>query len=130
MQSAWRIWQTSPYRYSKLAAQLPVLITDVDLPARRHQPGHGYAAWQAVQCCAADLYGLLRTVAKRLGRVDLALLVADRAIRAAEAADAPHRVAAARWNLGHVLLADRQPEGAETVAMLAATSTRRRCMAR
>jgi hypothetical protein len=59
-----------------------------------------------VQCCAVDLYGLLRTVAKRVGRLDLSLLVADRAIRAAQAADDPHRLVAARWNLAHVLLAN------------------------
>jgi hypothetical protein len=73
-----------------------------------------------VQCCAVDLYGLLRTVAKRVGRVDLSLLVADRAIRAAEAADDPHCVAAAQWNLAHVLLADHEAQGAESVAMQAA----------
>jgi hypothetical protein len=70
-----------------------------------------------MQCCAADLYGLLRTVAKRVGRDDLALLVADWAIRAAEDAEDPHRLAAARWNLAHVLLADHQAEGAEDVAV-------------
>jgi hypothetical protein len=37
---------------------------------------------------------LLRTVAKRVGRADLSLLVADWAIRAAEAADDLHRLAA------------------------------------
>jgi transcriptional regulator with XRE-family HTH domain len=86
VQSAWRTWQTSPYRYSKLAAQLPMLVTDVELATRRCQPGDT-TAQQAVHGCAVDLYGLLRTVAKRLGRLDLSLLVADRAIRAAEAAD-------------------------------------------
>jgi transcriptional regulator with XRE-family HTH domain len=28
VRSAWRIWQTSPYRYTKLGSQLPALITD------------------------------------------------------------------------------------------------------
>ncbi|MGW7517380.1 transcriptional regulator [Streptomyces sp. NPDC054796] len=43
-------------------------------------------------------------------------MVADRARRAAEEADDPIRIAAAQWNLGHVLLSDSQPEGAETIA--------------
>jgi tetratricopeptide (TPR) repeat protein len=85
------------------------LITDVGLAGKE----------RAAQRCAADLYGLLRTVAKRVGRVDLSLLVADRAMRAAENADDPHRLAAARWNLAHVLLADQQAEGSEAVAMQA-----------
>jgi hypothetical protein len=47
---------------------------------------------QAAHGCASDLYGLLPTVTKRLGRIDLSLLAADRAIRAAEAADDPLRL--------------------------------------
>jgi transcriptional regulator with XRE-family HTH domain len=120
VRSAWRIWQTSPYRYSKLAPQLPVLITDTALAEQRYQSEGKRPERRQVQCCAVDLYGLLRTVAKRVGRVDLSLLVADRAIRAAEAADDPHRLAAAQWNLAHVLLADHEAEGAEAVAMQAA----------
>ena len=115
--SAWRIWQTSPYRYTKLGSQLPALITDTDRGEAWYRSESEGPERREMQCCAADLYGLLRTVAKRVGRGDLALLVADRAIRAAEAAVDPHRLAAARWNLAHVLLADRQAEGAEDVAM-------------
>jgi hypothetical protein len=110
---AWKTWQTSPHRYSKIAAQLPALITDTDLAVRYassddRRTAHGYSA---------DLHGLIRTVTKRIGRVDLSLLAADRAIRAAENADDPLRLAAAHWNLTQVLLADNQPEGAETVAL-------------
>lgn len=118
--AAWHTWQGSPYRYSQLVTQLPGLIADVERAGRRHQAEADEAARRMVQGCSADLYGLLRTVAKRLGRVDLALLVADRGVRAAEAADDPHRLAAARWNLAHVLLAERQADGAEAVAMHAA----------
>lgn len=120
VRSAWRIWQTSPYRYSKLATQLPVLITDTTLAEQHYQSEGERPERRQVQCCAVDLYGLLRTVAKRVGRVDLSLLVADRAIRAAEAADDPHRLAAAQWNLAHVLLADHEAEGAEAIAIHAA----------
>lgn len=96
VRSAWRVWQTSPYRYSKLGAQLPVLITDVELAGQRYSAGGQLEERRQVHGCAVDLYGLLRTVAKRVGRVDLSLLVADRAVRAAEAADDPLRLAAAR----------------------------------
>src|SRR5438132_2807212 len=59
VRSAWRIWQTSPHRYTKLGSQLPALITDTERgeawyrsQSERPEPG-------AMQCCAADLYGLL-----------------------------------------------------------------------
>ena len=120
VRSAWRIWQTSPNRYSELGAQLPMLITDVEFGQQRYTAEGERAERRHMQGCAVDLYGLLRTVAKRVGRIDLSLLVADRAIRAAEEADDPLRLAAARWNLSHVLLADREAEGAESVAMRAA----------
>lgn len=74
--------------------------------------------------CAVDLYSLVRTVSKRLGRADLSLLAADRAVRAAEAADDPLRLGLARWNLAHVLLADGLSEDAELVAMRAADALR------
>jgi len=61
VRSAWRIWQTSPYRYSKLGAQLPVLVTNVELAEQRCRGEGERAARTAVQACAADLYGLLRT---------------------------------------------------------------------
>lgn len=114
VRSAWRVWQTSPYRYSKLGTQLPVLIADVELAEQRYQSEGERAERRQVQCCAVDLYGLLRTVTKRVGRLDLSLLAAD---RAAQAADDPHRLVAARWNLAHVLLANHQAEGAEAIAM-------------
>lgn len=126
VQAAWTTWQQSPYRYSKLATQLPVLINDVVLAERAYDGESEAAQRRAVRRCAVDLYGLLRTVAKRMGRIDLALLVADRAIRAAEAADDPLRLAAARWNLAHVLLAEREVEGAAAVAKQAADTIRPR----
>jgi transcriptional regulator with XRE-family HTH domain len=112
--NAWETWQSSPRRYSQLTARLPMLIADIEVavragPARRDIHG-----------CASDLYGLLRTVTKRIGRVDLSLLAADRAIRSAEAADDPSRLAAAHWNMAQVLLADGEAEAAEAVAIKAA----------
>jgi transcriptional regulator with XRE-family HTH domain len=120
IRGAWRIWQTSALRYSMLGHLLPGLVADTELTRHRHQSAGSKSDQHAAQRCAVDLYGLLRTVAKRVGRLDLALLVADRAIRSAELADDAHRLAAARWNLAHVLLADGRPDGAEDVAMQAA----------
>jgi transcriptional regulator with XRE-family HTH domain len=116
---AWASWQTSPHRYSELIAQLPALITDTEMLIRAGASGHS-GVRRAQYGCAADLYGLLRSVTKRIGRVDLSLLAADRALRCAEATDDPLRVAAAQWNMTQVLLADDEPEAAEAVALRAA----------
>nr|WP_052477772.1 helix-turn-helix transcriptional regulator [Kibdelosporangium sp. MJ126-NF4]CEL13910.1 Putative transcriptional regulator [Kibdelosporangium sp. MJ126-NF4]CTQ88278.1 Putative transcriptional regulator [Kibdelosporangium sp. MJ126-NF4] len=61
--AAWQTWQTSPQRYSKITTQLPGLITDTTLAVRSAETderriAHGYSA---------DLYGVVRTVAKRIG---------------------------------------------------------------
>ncbi|MEV0681783.1 hypothetical protein AB0I60_35205 [Actinosynnema sp. NPDC050436] len=123
VQNAWQTWQTSPTRYTALCATLPSLVIDVERAVRERRGDSG-AACRAADRCAADLYGLVRTVAKRVERVDLSLLAADRALRAAEAADDPLRLAAARWNLAQVLLSGGQAEGAETVALHAVRELR------
>ncbi|WP_158839457.1 helix-turn-helix domain-containing protein [Saccharothrix deserti] len=114
---AWHAWQTSPTRYSRVTADLPPLITWADHALRSHHGDDTARERRGVYRCRADLYGLVRTVTKRIGRVDLSLVAADRAIRAGEAADDPLRSAVARWNLAQVLLADGQTEGAEAVAL-------------
>ncbi|MGH3549390.1 MAG: helix-turn-helix domain-containing protein [Pseudonocardiaceae bacterium] len=116
---AWQIWQTSPQRYSKLAGRLPQLIVDTESVVQAHQ-AEVVSSLRRTKCCAVDLYNLVRTVTKRLGRFDLSLLAADRAVRATEDADDALRLGVARWNVAQVLLADGQPEGAEMVAMQAA----------
>jgi hypothetical protein len=55
-------------------------------------------------------------------------MVADRAIRAAEDADDPVRIATAQWNLGHVLLSHNEPgaiEEAKDVALHAIDQLRK-----
>lgn len=78
--SAWRLWQCSPTRYSEVPCLLGELLVEAENALRA---SHG--AKIAEQRALADLYGLVRTVAKRTGRVDLAVLAADRACKTAEA---------------------------------------------
>lgn len=115
--SAWRIWQSSGHRYSELLPTLPDLIRDTEATLRglRHAPRHRQAA-----AISTDLYGLLRTVTRRVGRSDLSYLVADRGLRAAEDSDDPIRLAIARWNLGHTLLISGEFEAAIELATTAA----------
>jgi len=117
---AWTTWQSAPTRYTMTGPLLPDLILDVEQATRAFTGADEAARRRDAFRLAADLYFLLRTFCKRTGRLDLSLLVADRAARAAETADDPLRMAAAKWNLGHVLLADNQAEGAEEVTITAA----------
>jgi len=111
---AWSAWQSAPYRFTELSAVLPDLVVDVQHAARavRGDPAQARDAARL----SADLYFLLRTFTKRIGRPDLALLVADRAMVAAQDAEDSLRLAAARWNLAHILIAQGEPEGALEVA--------------
>jgi transcriptional regulator with XRE-family HTH domain len=114
--AAWMIWQTRERRFSEASEVLPELIIDVQ-SVQRAASSVDSAEGRDAQRVAADLYFLLRTFTKRIGRTDLSLLVADRGVLAAEAADDPVRIAAAKWNLGHTLLAQGETDGAEEVTI-------------
>lgn len=117
VEGAWQLWQSSPERFTKAAEVLPALIADTEHAVRaRRTPAEADERRDALRV-QADLYFLLRSYLRRTGRVDLSLMAADRAVRAAEEADDPLRIAAAQWNLGHVLLAADEPDGAEQVVL-------------
>jgi transcriptional regulator with XRE-family HTH domain len=118
--AAWMSWQSPPTRYTTTGPLLPDLVVDVEEATRLFGGAAEIEERREAFRLAADLYFLMRTFCKRVGRLDLSLLVADRAARVAEAADDPLRMAAAKWNLGHVLLANNQPEGAEDITVRAA----------
>jgi transcriptional regulator with XRE-family HTH domain len=121
---AWQVWQNSRKRYSQVGALVPPLVTDVEQQLRTLQGNDVRGERRNVARYASDFYGLLRSFCKRVGRIELSLLSADRAIRTAELADDPVRLVAAQWNLAHVLLADGHVDGAEDVAMTAAGKLR------
>ncbi|WP_409056391.1 helix-turn-helix domain-containing protein [Streptomyces sp. SYP-A7185] len=119
VEAAWQSWQTARDRFTQAAHTLPGLVADVDHAARAARAGADPVERRAVLRVASDLYCLLRSYLRRTGRVDLATIAADRAMRGAEDADDPLRVAAAQWNLGHVLLAAGRPGEAEDLALRA-----------
>lgn len=125
VEGAWRAWQTSVERFTEIELLLPELVADIEHSVRAHRTSSDATARRDVLRAASDLYGLLRSYCRRSGRLDLSLMVADRARRAAEDADDPIRLAAAQWNLGHCLLS--QPGGtqeADEVARLAVDELR------
>ncbi|MFI2470974.1 helix-turn-helix domain-containing protein [Streptomyces globisporus] len=122
VEQAWTVWQTSPRRFTEADALLPDLIRDVEGTLRALRTGTDVGERRDVLGVSADLYGLLRSYYRRIGRLDLSLMVADRALRAAEDADDPLRIAAAQWNLGHVLLS--QPGSEQEAADVAIGASR------
>lgn len=120
VEEAWRTWQISGERFTEIEEVLPALVADVERSVRVHRPSSDTVARRDVLRAAADLYGLMRSYCRRSGRLDLSLMVADRARRAAEDADDPIRIAAAHWNLGHCLLSqDGGAQEAHEVARIA-----------
>ena len=128
VEAAWRSWQSSPTRFSDAADVLPDLIADTEHAVRARRTGDSDPRRETLRV-SADLYFLLRSYLRRAGRTDLSMMAADRAMRAAEDADDPLRIAAAQWNLGHVLLAAGDPDAAEHVAMRGADQLKPRVMA-
>ncbi|MEC3919947.1 helix-turn-helix domain-containing protein [Nocardia sp. CDC160] len=118
-ESAWNTWQHSGHRYTEVLPILPQLIRDTEATLRRDRHG---ADRRRVAAVASELYWLLRTVTRRVGRSDLSYLVADRGVRAAEDADDPIGLAVARWNLGHVLLISNEYDAAIELATDAAAT--------
>jgi len=119
VEHAWKVRQTSPRRFTEAEALLPDLIRDVEGTVRALRTGNAATARREALRVAADLHGLLRSYYRRTRRPDLSLMAADRALSAAEDADDSLRVGAARWNLGHVLLA--QPGSEQDAADVAMT---------
>jgi len=107
-------WFTSPNKYSLLLRSLPYLISDAE---RLVLDVAGRPEDRRTACrVAADAYILSRGVLKHFGRVDLAHLAADRAMRYAEETEDPLMIAWAHWNLGQSMLSDDMHEVAYDVA--------------
>ncbi|MFE0153178.1 helix-turn-helix domain-containing protein [Nonomuraea sp. NPDC059007] len=125
VESAWGLWQGSTNRFTEVSTLIPDLTRDVQGAVRALRTSTDATSRREAYQVSADLYFLLRTFTKRVGRTDLSLMVADRAVTASENADDPLRIAAAKWNLGQILLSQGEPEGAEDVAIRSIEDLRR-----
>jgi len=109
---AWDTWHGSANRYTRTAPMLPDLITETRatvaaLDAAEKRDGHRLSF---------TMYLLVRAFSKRIGALDLAMVAADRAAAAADAADDPEFRAAAAWNMATVLSARGHTEEAAALA--------------
>ncbi|WP_404950807.1 helix-turn-helix domain-containing protein [Streptomyces sp. ARC12] len=77
VEQAWKVWQTSPTRFTDAETLLPDLIRDAEGTIRALRTGTDAGERREALRVAADLYGLLRSYYRRVGRLDLSLMVAE-----------------------------------------------------
>lgn len=108
---AWHVWHGSRSHRTDVGRVLPRLVTDARVAARIAS-GQDRRAANAV---LADVYALAQHETVWASEADLAALVADRAMTAAQEADTPAALAGAAWTLGMVLRSTGDTDGALTL---------------
>lgn len=113
---SWRLWHTSEHNRTEVSALLPDLIRDAEVAARALDGNERRAALVAL----SDVYRLTGQATAYVAPAELAWVVADRALTAAQNADQPAAIAAAAWNMGNILRETSYPEEALRVVNEAA----------
>ncbi|WP_274559315.1 helix-turn-helix domain-containing protein [Streptomyces spiramyceticus] len=116
----WKLWHTSKHNRTEVGALLPDLIRDAEAAARTLEGDERRAALVTL----ADVYRLTGQATAYVAPAELAWVVADRALAAAQQADQPAAIAAAAWNMGNILRETDYPEEALRVVMDAAALIR------
>ncbi|MFI5771809.1 multiprotein-bridging factor 1 family protein [Streptomyces sp. NPDC051658] len=112
----WRLWHTSARNRTEVGALLPALIRDGETAARTLDGAQRRAALVAL----SDIYRLTGQATAYVAPAELAWVVADRALSAAQDADQPAAIAASAWNMGNILRETSYPDEALRVVQEAA----------
>ena len=112
----WLLWHSSGQNRTEVLRLLPKLIRDAETAARTLEGTERRAALVAV----SDVYRLTGQATAYIAPGELAWVVADRALAAAQDADQPAAIAAAAWNMGNILRETSYPEEALRVVTEAA----------
>ncbi|MFJ6657792.1 multiprotein-bridging factor 1 family protein [Streptomyces sp. NPDC091377] len=113
---SWNLWHTSQHNRTEVSALLPDLIRDAEAAVRALDGAGRRAALVAL----SDVYRLTGQATAYVAPAELAWVVADRALSAAQDADQPAAIAAAAWNMGNILRETSYPEEALRVVNEAA----------
>ncbi|GGX93412.1 helix-turn-helix domain-containing protein [Streptomyces hiroshimensis] len=116
VEQTWRLWHTSGRNRTEVGALLPALIRDAETAARTLEGAQRRTALVAL----SDVYRLTGQATAYIAPAELAWVVADRALAAAQRADDPAAIAAAAWNMGNILRETSYPEEALRVVTEAA----------
>ncbi|MEU3204261.1 helix-turn-helix transcriptional regulator [Streptomyces cyaneofuscatus] len=109
----WRLWHSSPRNRTEVGALLPALIREGEHAVRVLDGDQRRAAHVAL----SDIYRLTGQATAYIAPAELAWVVADRALSAAQAADQPAAIAASAWNMGNILRETSYPEEALRVVL-------------
>ncbi|MFH9403241.1 helix-turn-helix domain-containing protein [Streptomyces sp. NPDC017638] len=112
----WNLWHSSKHNRTEVGAVLPALIRDAEAAVRALDGDARRAALVAL----SDVYRLTGQATAYVAPAELAWVVADRALSAAQDADQPAAIAAAAWNMGNILRETSYPEEALRVVTEAA----------
>lgn len=112
----WALWHSSDHNRTEVARLLPNLIRDAEAAGR----GLDGAERRAALVALSDVYRLTGQATAYVAPAELAWVVADRALAAAQNADDPAAIAAAAWNMGNILRETSYPEEALRVVTEAA----------
>ena len=112
----WRQWHTSPHNRTEVGSLLPELIRDGETAVRVLEGDQRRAALVAL----SDVYRLTGQATAYVAPAEMAWVVADRALSAAQDADEPAAIAAAAWSMGNILRETAYPEEALRVVLEAA----------
>ncbi|MGW4388191.1 helix-turn-helix domain-containing protein [Streptomyces sp. NPDC004685] len=113
---SWKLWHKSSYNRSEVGALLPELIRDGEAAVRALDGEQRRSALVAL----SDIYRLTGQATAYIAPAELAWVVADRALAAAQDADQPAAIAASAWNMGNILRETAYPEEALRVVNEAA----------
>lgn len=113
---SWKLWHKSAYNRSEVGALLPELIRDGEAAVRALDGDQRRAALVAL----SDIYRLTGQATAYIAPAELAWVVADRALAAAQDADQPAAIAASAWAMGNILRETSYPEEALRVVTEAA----------
>ncbi|TKA11758.1 helix-turn-helix domain-containing protein [Actinacidiphila oryziradicis] len=116
VEQTWHLWHTSKNNRTEVGALLPSLIADAETAARTLDGPARRTALVAL----SDTYRLVGQATAYIAPAELAWVVADRALTAAQQADDPAAIAAAAWNLGNILRETAYPDEALRVVTEAA----------
>jgi transcriptional regulator with XRE-family HTH domain len=112
----WALWHRSSENRTEVLKLLPRLILDAEQAVRTTTGKERRAARVAL----SDVYRLTGQATAYIAPGEMAWVVADRALAAAQDADQPAAIAAAAWNMGNILRETSYPEEALRVVTDAA----------
>jgi transcriptional regulator with XRE-family HTH domain len=113
---AWQLWHQSPQHRTDVGRILPRLITDARVAARSTEG----ADRRTANAVLSDVYALAQHEVVWASETELTWIVADRALTAAQEADAPGALAGGAWTLGMVQRAAGDTDNALSLVLNAA----------